>query len=95
MSANSISKMWIEPAVKTTPEAQVAREGRRHSLCPRKPIWLGLGQFLPLGIKEALAKSKPKNTHHKLDFKSQSDSRLHSCRIGKYLKIYRAGKTLN
>ena len=59
MSANSISKMWIEPAVKTTPEAQVAIEKADVLVfAPGSLYGSVLVNFLPLGIKEALAKSK-------------------------------------
>lgn len=59
MSSNTIAKMWITPVVKATPEAQMAiRNANVIIYAPGSLYGSILVNFLPLGIKKALAKSK-------------------------------------
>lgn len=61
MSRNTITKLWLDPKVKATPEAITAIKTATHIIyCPGSLYGSILSNFLPKGIKTALKASKAK-----------------------------------
>ncbi|HSV95198.1 MAG TPA: 2-phospho-L-lactate transferase CofD family protein, partial [Spirochaetia bacterium] len=59
MSKNSIVDLWLDPDVPATPQAITAIEAADYVIyCPGSLYGSVLSNFLPIGIKEALATSK-------------------------------------
>ncbi len=61
MSTNQITKIWLEPQVKATPESILAIQNASHIIfCPGSLFGSVIANFLPRGITEALANSHAK-----------------------------------
>ncbi|OGS53269.1 MAG: hypothetical protein A2Y20_00715, partial [Firmicutes bacterium GWF2_51_9] len=61
MSKNMITNLWLEPEVQATPEALLAIEMADYIIYSPGSLYGSiLANFLPLGVKESLVKSKAK-----------------------------------
>lgn len=88
MSKNSITDLWLDPDVPATPQAIKALEQADYVIyCPGSLYGSVLGNFLPVGIKEALGVSKA----HKILITNLVSNRNQTHRFTpeKYLQVFR------
>ncbi len=87
MSKNSVTKVWLEPQVKATPQALAAIKDAQYLIyCPGSLYGSIIANFLPQGVKTALKASKA----HKILITNLTSTRNQTHRFTPtdYLKIF-------
>ena len=87
MSKNLITDVWLEPKVQATPEAlKVIEKADFIIFCPGSLYGSVLANFLPLGVKEALASSKAQKIL--ISNLVSNRNQTHHFTPKKYLKVF-------
>ncbi|NTW88257.1 MAG: hypothetical protein HGB26_03855, partial [Desulfobulbaceae bacterium] len=87
MSKNTIADIWLDPDVPATPQAIEAIENAEYVIyCPGSLYGSIISNFLPVGIKEALATSKAQKIL--ITNLVSNRNQTHHFTIEKYLRVF-------